>query len=289
METTMTDNNENKLDVRYDFEEVPTNPGSLCARLSFAYPILYSRFGARYGPITTKAGLQILLMYREMLRKLAATDSPCLTRDKLRLMRNCPPTGFFTKKVEDTPFVCNRTAICPWCHGRAARDVFERIKPNFVKGFETVRVSGVYHEQWIDSTDIKALICRYKQKLSKLLKFNLFSCRGAYTSVSVEPVVFDGERQLKVSLNLLAILREGKVLRRIPDNWVFRSVDSITPFRLAGVVGKVLRYPVGMMYGVTQDIAAVLRARGGIVLNQPYECLRNTGVATGWVALDKPS
>lgn len=259
-------------DVFYQFSGVPVNPASHAARLAVIYPLAGRRTQDGSDAVMLRAGLGVLLDYRNALVGLRDAgwgifkEHPKL----LQKMRNCPPSMFVTGDVDECICPCDHVWFCPWCYGRWLKDAFKRVADAMQPSDRLVWMVGRFYERF--DCNIRKKLQAHRRTAGSFLTVN--KCKGAVMSLTAEPYTRKEKKRLRVSYRYVILLSPGQKLHLSSEKWDGRTISKPTKMKLASVFSRALRYPEFLFRGGPEDVVSILNARHGLRLSEFYGCLR---------------
>jgi hypothetical protein len=205
------------------------------------------------------------------------------TPGKMQFARNCPPTIIVTHGgVTARP--CRLMHICPWCHSREAESLYDQLASYLPARNATAKplnLLEVSARRVMTPQDAGKLLTPHlidwKRPVAQVLK-KLPNALGAYYAVNIEPRMTRGKRNKWLfSYHVLAVMPDSEFPADL-DNGLrqCRLSTVISRKQLIPVIGRVCKYPVGLLRCEAPLVAMALNARKNIRCKASTGCLRGT-------------
>lgn len=238
-------------------------PQSLSAKLQRA--VLARSWGRGSKCNALPCGHRILRRYRRVLASLAPYWKPASdAANTQRVLVNCPPTHFVPIR-EHRGSICRYRFICPWCHARWVRELWELFE----------------FRMWPDKADVRSAYSFYADEvLPEMVDARSYQLwlRQVKSQFKMPPIPdFEGYVAWAVlaPYDAEASWNYQKVMG-VTTNHTRDSNKLIHPTRLdvARVFAKYLAFPKTMATADPRLIATVLDAQAGHQLCNRYGVLR---------------
>lgn len=206
-----------------------------------------------------------------------------LAEGKVQFTRNCPPTMVFSTTTQ-TVRVCNRNHICPWCYSRYVGELYEKLAtflPN--RGaykFPKFKLVEISNNRIAPLDEIKnhlgAFFTLWQKSPKNVIK--LLNPQGGYYNTAIAPLTLDGKQAVwKFQYHVLGMLpMTGVVPGQLNDgSRKIKVTDVRSKKQLVNILGRVCRYPTGLMWGDPTMTVQALNARYKLHCNSLVGCFRN--------------
>ena len=274
--------------LKFRFDNIPSKPVHLAQKYALIPSILgESAADALFeAKDTRKALIRLIKLWRERVGQLRKLEwRPVSKRGWIHHV-NCPPPFAYTRE-RSRP--CTKYLVCPFCWSRGVvAETYKRAEFSLYgthRKYKTDPQSGenvvIKPKMW-DLVEIVeqryvSRISRNKPTINKLVKKGVVAKRlyhnlleaesfGDYGLVTVEPLP-DNDKDWLVMQRYLLLINPGLVDDVLPETsqttMVHRHKFGVSRETLAAAVGRVCRYPSGMLLGSPEDVLQVIHARQG--------------------------
>jgi hypothetical protein len=268
-------------DIQYIFKAARKGSNAYAQRRSVLWPLI--RRQSLYDETVIEDTERLLAWWRAKLTALHEIGwKDILTTGKSQFARNCPP--MFAVGVSDKiARPCKLSQICPWCYSRDTSTLYNLIAEKLPKRGATIK--NPLHlleirQQWLRTetqtgTMLDCILRTWKMIPRKLL--SKINSKGAYYGITLEPRVIEGQSlRWKFVCHILALVDADFEIpsKLITADRQFKLLTVTSRKQLIPIIGRVRRYPVGLMKSDEQYVLMALNARRRIQCKALTGCLR---------------
>lgn len=199
--------------------------------------------------------------------------------EEFQYMRNCSPQ-MAAMKDQTGKHSCKRRLVCPWCYARRVSDVYQKFAHFLPEEGEAsfnllaVKNTHLVPERHVLPGQLHLFLFLRSKTPAKVVR--RLQCKGSVYHTVVNPYTHSEDRGWAITYRVLAIVNQDF---EVPD-WIdphhtkMVLIRNVTRKRLAGAVGKVMRYPVGLLRSNPELAVQALDAQSRRYLCCPTGCLR---------------
>lgn len=260
------------LDHWFEFNQLATHTADHVARLAVLWPLAHLQGSS--DPDTQLIGLKkILVMWRHMISTMVKDDwKPW--QDIEKILKNCHPTMAIIPSCQDTK-TCKQVDICPWCYARRVTELYKLIQSSRTCDECLIAYYGSKYEPYNNSFSLQQLLKRHKKDLSDLCKINQEKCNGLVWSLACEPSMsLQFTSHWHFIYRISALVRINEKFKWVPNTWIKLEKPRPTAEEVCEVIGKVFRYPTGLLLGPHKYVRDILCARKSLRMFECYGSFR---------------
>lgn len=273
-------------DIQYEFVSVPPVAEIHVARLAVLYPLVVRAKNVTAEELI-EAAFRLLKMWRGRLAAFREAGYAKLQNDDNYFMaRNCWPEMFGMPHIYRGQARRCKLAACPWCYARKVRRLFRAIYDNMRK-FKC-KILASCHQKHISIVDFDSNPNIYKYQDDAVRRIRSLIPRnrtdkplGAHWEALIEPSPEELYLDMwRVTLRCIMLLRHDQDVDNFPvthvgyPHEIFH--DTLRVSDIVEAVGRIYRYPTGLMHESPDLAVAALIARENQRLSNYLGCFRGS-------------